>query len=141
MEKADYIFTHVITDDEDFLQKTIGLSEEIKETLFRYGSCRDGVMLMKRLQYIYTKNEIIELFESIDLNTIERGLAQYSIKIFRSLDTTFVYHNLKKINNNFIELHSELIRLKLIEEKWIKDNHIDLSTRADNNIDYDPAYK
>ncbi len=141
MEKADYIFTHVIIDDEDFLQKAISLSEEIKETLFLGLGYRDGHYFMRFLQGHFTNKEIIELFESIDTNTIESNIVLNTVKIFKSLPSSLVYDKFKKVNNNFSKLYDEFSRLKLMEEDWLKANPergIGFPDLPINNVDYFP---
>ena len=117
MNRNDEILTYAITDNKNFLEKTINLNQEIKGILFSYGSYRQGVGFIKFLRNNYTKKEIIELFESINTNTIESGLARYTIQIFRRLSS---YENFKKVNNNFIELHGEFTRLESMEDKCEK---------------------
>ena len=144
MEKADYIFTHVITDDEDFLQKTAGLSEEIKEILFLCVGYRKGVIFMRFLQNNFTNKEIIELFESINTDVIESNIVQNTVKIFKSLPAGLFYDKFKKINNNFSDLYDEFSRLKLMEEDWLKNqpkrkkSKLGLSHLPINNINYIP---
>lgn len=122
MDKADYIFTRAIRDDEDFLQKAIGLSEEAKESIFRSVGYRKGVELIGWLRDNYTKEEILEIFYSINTNMVESNLVQNTIKIFKSLSSRMLYHNFKKVNNSFIELHNEFTRLKVIENDWLVAN-------------------
>ena len=61
MSIADEILTYAITDDKDFLEKTINLNQEIKDILFRYVSYRQGVRFIKFLRIHYTKKEISDL--------------------------------------------------------------------------------
>ena len=122
VNKADYIFNLVIRDDEDILQRAIGLSEEAKENIFRNVGYRKAFNYMKCLQNIFTNKEIIELFEGINNNMIEEARARYTIQVFVSLDLRFLKLNLKNVNNNFVEIFGEFFRLKLIEEEWIKAN-------------------
>ncbi len=120
MEKADYIFTHTITDNEDFLQKCINLDQEIKDALFDSGSISEGMNFINFLQMNYTNNEIIGIFKSIE--QIESSLTQSGMKFFRSINERVVFNNFKKVKNNFIVLFSEFIRLKTIEADWLKNN-------------------
>ena len=85
MEKADYIFTRAIIDNEDFLQKAISLSDEIKETLFLSVGYSKGVDFMRFLRNNFTKKEIIELFESININMEKSNIVQNTVKVFKSL--------------------------------------------------------
>ena len=122
VNKADYIFNLAIRDDEDVLQRAIALSEETKKSIFRNVGYRKAFNYMKCLQNIFTNKEIIELFEGINTNMIEEARARYTIQVFVSLDLRFLKLNLKKVNNNFVELFAEFFRLQLIEEEWIKAN-------------------
>ncbi len=119
LNKADYIFTRAIIDNEDFLQKAISLSDEIKETLFLDLGYRNGHYFMRFLQNNFSGKEIIELFESIDTNTIESNIIPNMVKIFKSLHSSLFYDKFKKINN-FSELYDEFSRLKSIEKDWLK---------------------
>ncbi len=145
IEKADYIFKRSLNGYEDFLQKTINLSEKIKETLFLGLGYRDGHYFMKFLQNNFSEKEIIELFESIDTNTIESNIVLNTIQIFKSLPLSLVYDKfrVKEINNNFSELHDEFSRLKAMEEDWLNaqpkaQRRSGLSDFPINNIDYVP---
>ena len=141
MKKADDIITRVGIYKQHFLEMTIYLNQEIINMLFGVCSYRDRVNFMEYLQNIYTKKEIIELFESININTIEVGLSRNTIQIFKTLDSRLVYYNRKKTNNNFIELHDEIIRLKLMEEVWLKANPkkgLGAPELPINNTDYYP---
>lgn len=53
-EKANYIFTRTITDDEDFLQRCISLDQELKDALSDGGSVNDGLYFVNFLQRYYT---------------------------------------------------------------------------------------
>ena len=143
IEKADYIFKRSSNGYEDFLQKAIRLSDEIKETLFLGLGYRDGHYFMKFLQNNFSEKEIIELFESIDTNTIESNIVLNTIQIFKSLPLSLVYDKFKKINNNFSELHNEFTRLKVMKEDWLKaqpkpKRRPGLSDFPINNVDYVP---
>ena len=143
MEKADYIFTRAIIDNEDFLQKAISLSDEIKETLFLSVGYSKGVYFMRFLRNNFTKKETIELFESINTNMEESNIVQNTVKVFKSLPLSLVYDKFKKTNNNFIELHNEFTRLQAMEEEWLKAYHesireLGLSELPINNMGYIP---
>ena len=96
---------------------------------------------MKFLQNNFSEKEIIELFESIDTNTIESNIVLNTVKIFKSLPSSLVYDKFKKTNNNFSELHNEFTRLKVMKEDWLKaqpKTKLGLSNLPINNEDYIP---
>ena len=119
-DKANHIFTRTITDDEIFLQKCISLNQEVNDALFDGGSINEGMNFINFLQMNYTNDEIIEIFKSIE--RIELDLTQSGMKFFRSINERVLFNNFKKVENNFIVLFSEFIRLKTIESDWQKNN-------------------
>ncbi len=138
MNKTDYIFTHIITDEEDFLGQLIGLSEKTKEILFWNIGYRGGVSFMNCLRKHYTNEEIMELFNTIDTHTVESNIVQNTMELFKFLPLSLVYDKFKKVNNNFSELYDEFSRLKGMEEDWLKENPQKTLTFSVNNVDYVP---
>lgn len=135
MEKADYIFTHVIIDDEDFLQKCIDLDQELKDALFDDGSIEEGMNFINFLQMYYTNDEILGIWKSIE--RIGPDLTQSEMDFFRAIHERVLFYNFKKVENNFIVLFTEFVRLKSIENDWLKNNvSIDHPYYPVNNTDY-----
>ena len=138
MEKADYIFTHVITDDEDFLQKCIDLDQELKDALFDGGSIEEGMSFINFLQMYYTNDEILGIWKSIE--RIEADLTQSGMDFFRAIHERVLFYNFKKVENNFVDLFSEFVRLKTIEIDWLVAHPtIEYSHYPINNTDYIPT--
>ena len=137
MNKADDIFKRSSNGYEDFLLRVIGLNTKRKEILFQNIGLRKGMHFMNCLHNHYTDDEIMKLFYSIDIH--ESNIVQDTMKVFKSLSTTLIYHNFKKVNNNFSEIYDEFSRLKLMEDNWL-DKNIERGFLyiSANNVDYTP---
>ena len=137
IEKADYIFKRSSNGSEDFLQKAISIDAQAKEILFQSIGPSQGVHFMNYLHKHYVDNEIVELLYSIDTN--ESNIIQKLMKIFKSMPTTFVHKDFRKVNNNFTALYDEFHRLKLADDEfWLKAERRRLSNLTINNPDYIP---
>ena len=134
MNRSDYIFTRTITDDEVFLEKCIDLEQELKDALFDGGSMNEGMNFINFLQIHYTNDEIIKIWWSIEM--LGPGITQDGMKFFRAIDERLLFHNFKKVDNSFIDLYTEFVKLKTFEKEWLKTHPIDFSYYAINNTDY-----
>jgi len=120
MNRYDYIFTRTITDDEAFLQKCFSLEQELKDALFDNGSVEDGMNFINFIQTYYTNDEIIGIWNSIE--RIGSGVTKDGMNFFRSIDGRVLFNNFKKVENNFIDLYTAFVELKMIEKEWLKNN-------------------
>lgn len=134
MNKANDIFIRIITDNKGFLQKCLNLDQELKDALFGAGSIAEGMYFVNFLQVHYTNDEIIGFWKSIE--RIGPGLTESGMDFFRALDKKLLFDNFKKVENNFIDLFSEFVRLKTMEKEWQKDNPLNFSCYPINNPDY-----
>ena len=120
LNKADYIFTRTITDDEIFLQKCISIDKELKDALFDNGSIEDGMNFINFIQTYYTNDEIIGIWNSIE--RIDPSIIKDGMKSFRSINERVLFNNFEKVENNFIDLSEEFANLRIIEKEWLKNN-------------------
>ena len=137
LNDADYIFTRTITDDKFFLQKCISLDQELKDALFDKGSINEGMNFINFLQMNYTNEEIIGVLESIEM--FGAKFVQDGMMFFRSIDDRLLFYNYKKVENNFIYIYNEFIKLKAMEDEWLETHPIDYSYYFVNNQDYIPV--
>ena len=138
LNKADFILKRAIS-NKSLLERALNLNQKKKDILFNRNTLIDGIEFIIFLQWSYNEKEIVELFESINTQKTKSMIVQRTLQIYKSLWKLYIYHNFKKVDNNFIEIYNELARLKPKQKYWEKP-HIGsrFPFTGINNLNYHP---
>ncbi len=82
----------------------------------------------------YTNDEIIGIWKNIE--RMGSDITKSGMQFFRAVNEKLLFSNFQKVENNFIVLFTEFVRLKTMEIEWLKTNPIDFSYYSMNNTNY-----